>query len=1062
MHKKNQENKKSFTDKDYNISQIHKDIDEKIEKNIFKNNDEENIDFESISLRSRDGKKIYYFKNKQKEKLRKFSINIINKILTDEDENPPQNQQEKKPTYKPIFKQKKEIVSSPPEIKFNVENKPEKKKIEQINLNDKDDLTPRVAIHKEENLPNFKERTLSDSKTEEIKLGHETKEETKPAPLEKKPYFEDTPEEDFEEFKFIDKKIEKDTEKKPTKKVIDPYDLKERSLYDSKTERTRDETKQEIKSTSPEKKPYFEDKTEKEDTQQFKFIDEKINEDSETTTQKQEEDLSDLKEKKLLNSEIEEIKLEDETEEISDIETLHRVIDKLIQKDKLEKIQKTSDIKPKKQESEELDQHHNLNKENIQSEENEKAKDYQIKNLFLLKKEPKLRKIDTNNEKQFETKEEIEPSPPKIKLDIKNKPEKEDIQQINLIDKKIEKTPEPEITSQEQDLSELKAKNYFKNHLKNKKLDFTKKPFIDDKKTKDTIKPEAKLKPEDIRYERDFFDESDDFNGWSPDTIERDKKIIKSPLAPKSEVNFEASKDIEIPKEILKIKSVTLSDLGLSKEDWEELDFYPLYEPFSYVEILQDKETLEKRYFLVELGISEEEQKILDFIRDTLNNISFEIDDFESKDDSKYLLNVIDQIIDEYSLKIPEESKTKIFYYLGKSSFGLDKIDPVMKDTNIEDISCDGADIPIFLYHRTYGSLKSNILFDDEDELSSFIYKLAQKCGKHISIAEPMLDATMPDGSRIQMTLSDEITAKGSTFTIRKFKEDPFSPPDLVEYNTMSSEMVAYLWLSFENGINTLFAGGTASGKTTALNAISLFIPRDAKIVSIEETREINLPHSNWIPGVSRSGFGPVISDKISGEIDMYDLMKAALRQRPEYIIVGEIRGREAYVLFQAMATGHATYSTMHADSAQSLIHRLEGKPINIPRVMLQSLDVICLNIITRVKNKRARRCKQIIEVIDIDPSTKEILTNEVFRWDPIEDKFVYSGKSYILERIRAEKDLSREEMTVELKNRQKIVEWMNKNNLREFRQVADIVSKYNDDPGKILDKIEKMEVNNA
>jgi flagellar protein FlaI len=156
------------------------------------------------------------------------------------------------------------------------------------------------------------------------------------------------------------------------------------------------------------------------------------------------------------------------------------------------------------------------------------------------------------------------------------------------------------------------------------------------------------------------------------------------------------------------------------------------------------------------------------------------------------------------------------------------------------------------------------------------------------------------------------------------------------------------------------------------------------------------------------------------------------------------------------MATGHATYSTVHADSAQSLIHRLEGKPINIPRVMLQSLDIVCLHVITRVKNKRARRCKQIIEIIDIDPTTKEILTNEVFRWDPVEDKFVYSGKSYILERVRAEKDLSKEVMTQEIKNRKKIVEWMNINNVRAFRDVAKLIAQYSDNPAETIKLVEK------
>ena len=515
---------------------------------------------------------------------------------------------------------------------------------------------------------------------------------------------------------------------------------------------------------------------------------------------------------------------------------------------------------------------------------------------------------------------------------------------------------------------------------------------------------------------------------------------------------------IRFLNEAKKLKYIVLSQLGYSEETIEEIDFYPLREPFSYVEIIREKESLDKRYVLIEVQLSEEEQKFLNFIKETLGGFAFKTEELEEKGEAKYLNEKVDQIIDDYMLKIDTQSKKKIMFYLEKEFLGLGKLEVLMKDPNIEDISCDGSGVFIFLYHRRFGSLKSNVKFNDEDELTAFVVKLAQKCNKHISIAEPMLDATMPDGSRIQMTLSTEVTTKGSTFTIRKFSEDPFSPPDLIEFNTMSSEMVAYMWLAVENGVNALIAGGTAAGKTSTMNAISLFIPRESKIVSIEETREINLPHPNWIPGVVRSGFGEVVGNKVIGEIDLYDLMKAALRQRPEYILVGEIRGKEAYVLFQAMATGHTTYSTVHADSAQSLIHRLEGKPIEIPRIMLQALDIVCIQVISRVKDKRARRCKQIIEIIDIDPTTKEILTNEVFRWDPIEDKFIYSGKSYILERIRAEKDISREEMISEIKNRAALLEWMNKNNIREFKKVATVVAQYVDNPAEVIKKI-KIEV---
>jgi len=676
-------------------------------------------------------------------------------------------------------------------------------------------------------------------------------------------------------------------------------------------------------------------------------------------------------------------------------------------------------------------------------------------NLFNKMKEPKPKEEfnQTGNQLLLQDKKQsinnefkspnIPPEKEKPGFKVENLPGKDfDIDEAKLVDEKIQNENVENIKEKEKDIGEVKALQLAKRHIKEKPTDQLKgeKSLNNKNETQNFV--DLSLE-EEAKHEHVFFDEHEEDDGsfeWSPQVPEKDKKDLPPIATIPPQLDTDDMNDIggeiELPKELLRSKSVKLSDLGFSENEWEELDFYPLHEPFVYVEVLREKESLDKCYFLVEVELTEEEEEIMEFITETMNKIVIDTEELDSKGDEKYLAERLEQVINEYDVKIKEESMDKIFYYIGKNSLGLGRIDPLLKDSNIEDISCDGSNVPLFLYHRVYGSLKSNVKFVSEDELSSFIFKLAQKCGKHISIAEPMLDATMPDGSRVQMTLSDEITTKGSTFTIRKFREDPFSPPDLVEFNTMSPEMVAYLWIAIENGVNTLFAGGTASGKTTAMNAIALFIPRESKIVSIEETREINLPHPNWIPGVARAGFGEVVADKMVGEIDMYDLMKAALRQRPEYILVGEIRGREAYVLFQAMATGHATYSTVHADSAQSLIHRLEGKPINIPRVMLQSLDIVCLHVITRVKNKRARRCKQIIEIIDIDPTTKEILTNEVFRWDPVEDKFVYS----------------------EIKNRKSIIEWMNDNNVREFRDVSKLIAKYSDNPEGTMKTIFKEE----
>jgi flagellar protein FlaI len=362
-----------------------------------------------------------------------------------------------------------------------------------------------------------------------------------------------------------------------------------------------------------------------------------------------------------------------------------------------------------------------------------------------------------------------------------------------------------------------------------------------------------------------------------------------------------------------------------------------------------------------------------------------------------------------------------------------------MHDPFIEDISCDGLKSPIFVYHTRYESMKTTLCYTDSADLDSFVTKLAQKAGKYISIAEPILDATMSDGSRIQMTLGTEVTAHGSTFTIRKFREEPITPTDLIEWKTFSPLSIAFLWLAVESGKSCLFAGGTASGKTTSLNAISLFMPPLAKIITLEDTRELKLPHANWIPSVTRDSF----ETGGRGEIDLYELLRAALRQRPEYLLVGEVRGREALTLFQAMSTGHITYSTIHADSVASVVHRLENAPMNVPRNMLSALDLVSIQVQARVGGQRIRRNKQIIEILDIDPRTNELITNEVFRWRPSTDEISYSGKSYILEDIMEERGWDDERIQEELKRRQEVLEWMRIHKIRHYKDVSAILMEY-------------------
>ncbi|MCS5525133.1 MAG: type II/IV secretion system ATPase subunit, partial [Candidatus Poseidoniia archaeon] len=423
----------------------------------------------------------------------------------------------------------------------------------------------------------------------------------------------------------------------------------------------------------------------------------------------------------------------------------------------------------------------------------------------------------------------------------------------------------------------------------------------------------------------------------------------------------------------------------------------------------------------------------------------------------EFLHQAVDDILDAYRLPSRKSNREKIHYYIERDLVGYGLIDTMMHDPNIEDVSCDGPGVEVFVYHRRFESLRTNVLWTDEFELERYIIRMAQRCGKHISIAEPLLDATLMDGSRIVMTLGREVSTKGSTFTIRRFRDEPFTPVDLLEFKTFSSMQIAFFWLAMQYGMSMLFVGGTASGKTTSLNACSLFLPWQHKIVSIEETRELNLPHPNWIPGCTREGFGgesAMAGVKAAGVVDMYDLLRAALRERPEYIIVGEIRGAEAYVLFQAMATGHTTYSTFHADSIQSLVHRLENKPIEIPRVLIPSLDAISIQIQTRVGGKRVRRNKNIVEIIGIDPHSHELLTNEAFRWDNKTDEFVFTGKSYVLEKIMLKANLNRVEIMDEIKRRQLVIEWCLKKSIRDYRDFARVVAEYYVHPEDVMRRV--------
>ncbi|MFH1012996.1 MAG: type II/IV secretion system ATPase subunit [Thermoplasmatota archaeon] len=469
-----------------------------------------------------------------------------------------------------------------------------------------------------------------------------------------------------------------------------------------------------------------------------------------------------------------------------------------------------------------------------------------------------------------------------------------------------------------------------------------------------------------------------------------------------------------------------------------------------------DDDIKEYVYTVTEPNLTEAEH----LIREQLTRIfrlqtDVDVSDNEEENKLGLLKSTLDKLIETNHIVLDETQKNNIYYYLFRDFIGYEKIDAFMHDDNIEDISCDGQNVPIFIYHREHESIRTNVVFTDDEKLTSFVIKLTQICGKQISVYEPIVDGKLPDGSRLQATLGKTVT-KSSTFTIRRFRSNPLTAIDLVKYRTISMDMVSYFWLIMEYGCSILFCGGTASGKTTLLNALSLFIPPSFKIVSIEDTREINLPHENWIAGTSRTGFSSSENEKSSKDIDMFDLIKAALRQRPRVIIVGEVRGKEAYTLFQAMATGHLSYSTIHASDIQTLIQRLESPPISLPRTLLTSLDVIVfLNAVTTSEGKVERRVKSIVEIVKIDPESQRLISVTPFTWvSPIDDRFEYHGGSNILEKIKRDRGWSNKDIQDELDQRKTILIWMQKHNLRSYKEVGRIVSEYKKDPRAVMLKV--------
>jgi len=429
----------------------------------------------------------------------------------------------------------------------------------------------------------------------------------------------------------------------------------------------------------------------------------------------------------------------------------------------------------------------------------------------------------------------------------------------------------------------------------------------------------------------------------------------------------------------------------------------------------------------------------------------------ESQELRDYLRQKFLTVLDLYNIDVPPKRQPVLLYYLYREFLGFGQTDPILRDPFLEDISCLGPGVTMYVFHRVFGSLRTNVSYSSEMELNKYVFRLAQIAGKHISVYQPILDATLQDGSRINLTLGTEVTRKGSTFSIRKFAADPVSPIDLLQFGSVSSAELAYFWMLVENHRSVLISGGTAAGKTTFLNAVSMFIRPEDKIVSIEDTPEIQIDHENWIQSVARTGYGSSsgssgasgvsgltsAAGKSAGSVTLFDLLVAALRQRPEYVIVGEVRGVESFTLFQAISVGHASMSTIHAGSIAELIHRVENEPMNIPRVLFQALDCVAFPTQVVVGRNRVRRITGVTEILGVDPSTNELLTNDVFRWEPATDVFTYLGRSFVLEEIVERSGKGLDALEAEMKRKARYLDLMTRLGMTYYKDVSRAIASY-------------------
>ncbi len=473
---------------------------------------------------------------------------------------------------------------------------------------------------------------------------------------------------------------------------------------------------------------------------------------------------------------------------------------------------------------------------------------------------------------------------------------------------------------------------------------------------------------------------------------------------------------------------------------WKVMDKYALNAPFAYAVVAGDPSTGSRKYFLDEVSLTTKEAAIYTYLLETLES---ELTvPRGSVDPRTYFTDQARRIVTKYSIKASQMSWPKIFYFAERDLVGFGALDGLMRDPNIEDISADGVNRPLFIYQRKYENLETNVVFRDDEILDNLVSRLAHMAGKHVSTAYPIVQGTLPGRHRLAATFRREVSPYGGTITIRKFREDPLTIIDMLNFNVIDHNLAAYVWFLMENRATAIVAGSTGSGKTTLLNSLLTLTRMNNKIVTIEEVQEINIAHSNWTALVSRESYG-TMEDTGRG-VGLFDLVKTAMRMRPDILVVGEVRGEEAYVLFQAIATGHGGVCTLHADDVTSAIQRLTSKPMDVPASFIPFLDLVFT--VRRIAVpapgggfRSVRRVLSVDEVASVGNYMK------MFKWDPITDRHVATPlkNSVKISRLARDTGITIPEIITEINRRGLVLKWLQQKGIRNFREVSYLFEEY-------------------